>query len=149
VATLAGIARRRGVAGYVDEGANRWAAVHRADAARLARLAVESAPAGAVLHAVAEEGIAFRDLARALGDGLGVPARSVAAADAAAHFGPVAYFAARDAAAGGAQTRELLGWEPVGPSLLADLKQGHYFRQKSFGTTKIHPLGPRPSGRRP
>jgi nucleoside-diphosphate-sugar epimerase len=73
VATLVGIARQRGVAGYVGDGTNRWPAVHRSDAARLARLAVEAAPAGSVLHAVADEGVPFRDIAQAMGRHLGIP----------------------------------------------------------------------------
>src|SRR5208283_724460 len=83
MATLVGIARERGVAGYVGDGTNRWPAVHRYDAASLFRLAVEAAPAGSVLHAAADEGVAFRDIADAMGRHLGVPAASVAPGDAA------------------------------------------------------------------
>ena len=86
VATLVGIARKRGVAGYVGDGTNRWPAVHRSDAARLARLAVEAAPAGSVLHAVDDEGVPFREIARAIGRHLGLPTVSVAPADAVEHF---------------------------------------------------------------
>ena len=77
VATLVGIARQRGVAGYVGDGTNRWPAVHRSDAARLARLAVEAAPAGSVLHAVGDEGVPFREIAEAMGRHLGIPTASV------------------------------------------------------------------------
>jgi nucleoside-diphosphate-sugar epimerase len=128
VATIVGIARQRGVAGYVGDGANRWPAVHRSDAARLARLAVEAAPAGSVLHAVADEGIAFREIAQTIGRHLGVPAASVSPADAVEHFAHLNHFVAVDTPASAALTRKLLGWEPTGPSLLEDLEQDHYYR---------------------
>ena len=129
VATLVGIARQRGVAGYVGDGTNRWPAVHRSDAARLARLAVEAAPAGSVLHAVADEGVPFRELAGAMGRHLGVPLASVAPADAVEHFTHLGHFVGVDSPATAAVTRELLAWEPTGPSLLEDLEQDHYYRQ--------------------
>jgi nucleoside-diphosphate-sugar epimerase len=129
VATLVGIARQRGVAGYVGDGTNRWPAVHRSDAARLARLAVEAAPAGSVLHAVADEGVPFRDIAQAMGRHLGIPTASVAPADAGEHFAHLGHFVGLDSPATAAATRELLGWEPTGPSLLEDLEQDHYYRQ--------------------
>ena len=129
IATFVGIARQRGVAGYVGDGTNRWPAVHRSDAARLARLAVESAPAGSVLHAVGEEGVVFRRIAEAMGRGLGVPTGSVNAADALEHFSFLGLFAGLDSPASAAITRELLGWEPTGPSLLEDLEQDHYYRR--------------------
>ena len=129
VATLVDIARQRGVAGYVGDGTNRWPAVHRSDAARLARLAVEAAPAGSVLHAVADEGVPFREIAGAIGRHLGVPTASVAPADAAEHFAHLGHFVAVDSPATAAVTRELLAWEPTGPGLLDDLEQDHYYRQ--------------------
>jgi nucleoside-diphosphate-sugar epimerase len=129
VATLVDIARRRGVAGYVGDGTNRWPAVHRSDAARLARLSVEAAPAGSVLHAVADEGVPFREIAGAIGRHLGVPTASVAPADAAEHFAHLGHFVAVDSPAAAAVTRELLAWEPTGPSLLEDLEQDHYYRR--------------------
>ena len=92
MATLVGIARQRGVAGYVGDGTNRWPAVHRSDAARLARLAVEAAPAGSVLHAVGDEGVPFREIAEAMGRHLGIPTASVAPADAVEHFGHLGHF---------------------------------------------------------
>src|SRR5579863_5178783 len=116
VATLVGIARQRGVAGYVADGTNRWPAVHRSDAARLARLAVEAAPAGSVLHAVADEGVAFREIAEAMGRHLDIPTTSVAPSDAVEHFAHLGHFVALDSPATAAITRELLGWEPTGPS---------------------------------
>lgn len=128
VATLVGIARQKGTAGYVGDGANRWPAVHRSDAARLARLAVESAPAGSVLHAVGDEGVPFRDIAAAIGGRLGLPVESVAPADAAGHFSFLAHFVALDSPATAVTTRELLGWEPGRPTLLEDLGQDHYYR---------------------
>jgi nucleoside-diphosphate-sugar epimerase len=129
VATLVGIARQRGVAGYVGDGSNRWPAVHRSDAARLACLAVEAAPAGSVLHAIGDEGVAFRDIAQVMGRHLGVPVASVVPADAVVHFGSLSPFVALDSPATATTTRELLGWEPTGPSLLEDLEQDHYYRQ--------------------
>ena len=128
VATLVGIARQRGVAGYVGDGANRWPAVHRSDAARLARLAVESAPAGSVLHAVGDEGVPFSEIAEAMARHLGVPTASVAPADAAEHFAPLGHFIGLDSPASALITGNLLGWEPTGPSLLDDLDQDHYYR---------------------
>src|SRR5580704_2229551 len=129
VATLVGIGRQRGVAGYVGEGTNRWPAVHRSDAARLARLAVEAAPAGSVLHAIGDEGVPFRDIAEAMGRHLGLPTASVAPADAFEHFAPLGHFVALDSPATAVITRELLAWEPTGPSLLEDLEEDHYYRQ--------------------
>ncbi|MGO9857130.1 MAG: SDR family oxidoreductase [Acidimicrobiales bacterium] len=129
VATIVGIARQRGVAGYVGAGTNRWPAVHRSDAARLTRLAVEAAPAGSVLHAVGEEGVPFREIAQTMGRHLTIPPASVAPADAGEHFGPLGHFVALDSPATAAITRELLAWEPTGPSLLEDLEQDHYYRQ--------------------
>ena len=129
ISILVGIARQRGVAGYVGDGANRWPAVHRSDAARLARLAVESAPAGSVLHAVGDEGVAFREIAEAMGGQLGIPTASVTPADAPEHFSFLGHFVGMDSPASAAITRELLGWEPTGPGLLDDLKQDHYYRQ--------------------
>lgn len=129
IATLVGIARQRGVAGYVGDGTNRWPAVHRSDAARLARLAVEAAPAGSVLHAVGDEGVPFSRIAQAMGDHLGLATASVTPADAVDHFAPLGHFIAIDSPASAAVTRELLGWEPTGPSLLDDLGQDHYYRQ--------------------
>jgi nucleoside-diphosphate-sugar epimerase len=127
VATLVGMARQRGVSGFVGDGANRWPAVHRSDAARLARLAVEAAPAGSVLHAVADEGVPFREIAQAIGRHLGVPIDSVPPADAAEHFAHLGHFVALDSPATADVTRELLEWKPTGPSLLEDLDQDHYY----------------------
>ena len=126
VAVLAGIARAKGVAGYVGEGANRWPAIHRSDAARLVRLGLEKAPAGAVLHAVAEEGVPTRAIAEAIGRALDVPTASIAPDDVAAHFGWIGYFFSIDMPTSSAHTQELLGWTPTGPTLIADLEAGAY-----------------------
>jgi nucleoside-diphosphate-sugar epimerase len=119
------IARNKGVSGYVGDGQNRWNAVHRDDAARLFRLAVENAPAGSVLHAVGEEAIAVRDLATVIGEHLDVPVTSVPPEGAAEHFGWLGAFLAVDAPASSAITQELLGWRPTGPGLLEDVA-AHY-----------------------
>lgn len=128
IATLVDLARQRGAAGYVGEGTNRWPAVHRSDAARLTRLAAEAAPAGSVLHAVGDEGVPLRTIAEVMGRHLGLPTVSVAPAEAGEQFGPLGHFVALDSPATAATTREILGWEPTGPSLLDDLEAGHYFK---------------------
>jgi len=129
VAVLVAIAREKGVSGYIDEGANRWPAVHRLDAGRLVGLAVQNAPAGSVLHAVAEEGVPTRDIAEAIGRGLDVPVVSVPAGQAADHFSWLGGFFGADAPASNTLTRELLGWEPEHRGLIADLDAGHYFHR--------------------
>jgi len=126
VTVLAQVARGTGIAGFVGEGRNRWPAVHRDDAAALVRRAIESAPAGSVLHATAETGVATRDIAQALGDALHLPVRSVAQEQAAEHFGFLAGFFAADAPASSDETRRLLGWNPTGATLLEDIAAGHY-----------------------
>ncbi|WDM15946.1 SDR family oxidoreductase [Streptomyces lavenduligriseus] len=128
MAMLVATARAKGVSGYIGDGANRWPAVHRLDAARLFRLAAEKAPAGSVLHGAAEEGIALRDIAEVIGRRLGVPTVSVAPEDAVGHFTWMSHFLGVDAAASSTLTRDLVGWEPVHPGLLADLDQEHYFQ---------------------
>ena len=127
VPILIGIAREKGVSAYIADGANRWPAVHRRDAARLYRLALEQGAPGAHYHGVAEEGIPFREIAEAIGRGLGVPIASKTAEEAAAHFGWFARFAGLDCPSSSAQTRERLGWNPVERGLIADLEQGTYF----------------------
>jgi nucleoside-diphosphate-sugar epimerase len=127
MATLVGIARAKGVSGYIGDGANRWPAVHRLDSAHLFRLAVEKAPAGSTLHAAAEEGVPIRDVAEAIGRHLDVPVVSVAPEDAGEHFTWLGGFLGLDAPASSTLTRELLGWEPTQPGLIEDLDQGHYF----------------------
>jgi nucleoside-diphosphate-sugar epimerase len=129
MAIFVGVARQSGMSGYVGDGTNRWPAVHVSDAARLARLAVEAAPAGSVLHAAGEEGVPFRRIAEAIGRGLGLPTQSVDPANAIEHFGFLGLFAGLDSPASATITRELLGWEPTGPSLLEDLEKDYYYRE--------------------
>lgn len=124
---LIGFARQNGAAGYLGDGANRWPAVHTRDAARLYRLAVESAPAGTRLHAVADEGVPFADIAAAIGRGLDLPVKSVGPDDAAQMFGYLAGFVGVDNPTSSAATRALLDWEPTEPGLIEDLGQPHYF----------------------
>ena len=128
IATIIGIARQRGVSGYIADGSNRWPAVHVTDAARLARLALESAPGGSVLHAVGDEGVAFREIAQAIGTQLGLPTVSVPASAAVEHYAHLGHFISLDSPASAEVTRDLLDWAPTGPTLLDDLAQNHYFR---------------------
>jgi nucleoside-diphosphate-sugar epimerase len=128
IATLAGIARDKGVSGYIGDGANRWPAVHRLDAARLFRLALEQAPAGSVLHGAGEEGIPVRAIAEVIGRTLDLPVVAVAPVQADEHFGWLGRFLAADIPASSTLTQELLGWRPTGPGLLDDLEAGHYTR---------------------
>ncbi len=127
---LIAFARQHGVSTYVGDGSNRWPAVHTHDAARLYRLALESARAGTRLHAVGEEGIAFRRIAEAIGHGLDVPVRSVEQDQASEYVGYLAPFVALDNPTSAVRTRGLLGWEPTQPGLLDDLGHGHYFEGK-------------------
>jgi len=126
IAVIAAVARAKGVSGYPGDGANRWAAVHRSDAARMVALGLEKAPAGARLHAVAEDGIATRDIAEAIGRALGLPVTSIDPDDVQDHFGWIATFFSMDLAATSTATRELLGWAPAGPTLIEDLDAGAY-----------------------
>ncbi len=126
ISLLIALARRTGVSAYLGEGRNRWSAAHVSDVARLYRLAVERGEPGARYNAVAEEGIATRAIAEAVGRGLGIPAVSVPAEQAADHFGWLAIFAGIDLAASSAWTRERLGWHPAGPGLIADLEAMDY-----------------------
>ncbi|MGW6093042.1 SDR family oxidoreductase [Streptomyces sp. NPDC055157] len=127
LATVVAIAREKGVSGYIRDGANRWPAVHRSDAAHLFRLALESAPAGSTLHAVADEGVPIRTVAEAIGRHLGLPGASVSPDDAPGHFSWLAGFLGMDSPASSAHTRELLGWQPTQSGLIDDLDKGHYF----------------------
>ena len=126
VATLAQVARERGVSAYVGDGSNVWPAVHRLDAARLVRLSLDRAPAGAAVHAVAEEGVPTREIAEALGRVMELPVESVPAERAAEHFGWIGRFFTLDAPVTSSRTRELLGWEPTHPTLLEDIESGYY-----------------------
>ncbi|WP_238007144.1 SDR family oxidoreductase [Dactylosporangium sp. AC04546] len=126
-ATAIGFARHKGAAAYVGDGSNRWPAVHRDDAARLFRLAVESAPAGSVLHAVGDEGVPIRAVAEAFAAHLRIPAVSVTAEQAGDYVGWLGGFWGIDGPASARITRDLLGWQPTQPGLIADLELGHYF----------------------
>jgi nucleoside-diphosphate-sugar epimerase len=123
---LVDIARERGVSGYIGDGANRWNAVHRLDAAVLFRLALEQVPAGTNLHAVAEESVPARAIAEAIGRQLQLPVASIPPDAAAAHFGWIGRFFAIDAPASSALTRARLGWTPTHPTLIEDLDAGYY-----------------------
>jgi nucleoside-diphosphate-sugar epimerase len=129
VPVLIDIARTKGVSAYIGDGSNRWPAVHRLDAARLYRLALEQGPAGSVFHAVADEGVPTREIAEVIGRHLNVPAVSIAPEDAGEHFGWIGAFFAVDAPASSALTQERLGWQPTHPGLIADLEEGHNFTQ--------------------
>jgi nucleoside-diphosphate-sugar epimerase len=121
-------ARAKGVSAYVEEGLNRSPAIHRRDAARVYRLAVERGAVGGPYHAVADEGVPVREIAAVIGRRLGVPVASLTRADAGAHFGWFAPFASFDTPASSARTRARLGWAPQEPGLIADLDQPGYFR---------------------
>jgi nucleoside-diphosphate-sugar epimerase len=121
---LIAAARARGVSGYSGDGSSRWPAVHVQDAASLYRLAIEQAPAGAVLNAVGDEGVPVRAIAEAIGAHLSLPARSLPAAE---YGGMLGHLLSTDMPASSAITRELLGWKPTHPGLLEDIGQGHYF----------------------
>jgi nucleoside-diphosphate-sugar epimerase len=128
VPLLIGLAREKGVSAYIGDGLNRWPAVHRLDAAHLYRLALEKNAARACYHAVGEQGVAFRKIAEVIGKRLNVPVVSKSAAEAAAHFGWFAHFAAIDVPASSARTQQLLGWNPQHSELLPDLDRETYFK---------------------
>ncbi|MGC4754742.1 SDR family oxidoreductase [Micromonospora trifolii] len=128
ITAIIAAARQNGYAAYVGEGTNRWPAVHTLDAAELYRLALEKAPAGARLHAAADEGVSFRQIATTIGRNLDIPVRSISPDEADNFFGFLGSFAQMDNPTSSALTRELLGWAPAHPGLLADLDEGHYFR---------------------
>ena len=123
VPMLIGLAREKGVSAYVGEGQNHWSAVHRLDAARLYRLGLERGAKGERYHAVAEQSVALKTIAEAIGKGLGLPVES----RPAEHFGWFAMFASMDAATSSAWTRETLGWAPTGPDLVEDMETAGYF----------------------
>lgn len=117
------VAREKGACAYVGDGHNRWPAAHLVDVARLYRLALEKAKRGAIYHAVTEEGISHRDMAEAIGRRLKLPVESITAEQAQSHFGWLAPFVLHDMPARSEQTREMLGWRPTGPGLIADLER--------------------------
>ena len=126
ITPLIEIARQKGVSAYVGDGGSRWPAAHVSDVARLYCLVVEQGRAGERFHAVAEEGVPVRDIAVAIGQGLGVPTVSLSVEQAAEHFGWMGMFAGMDSPASSAWTRERLGWRPEGPGLIADLQRMDY-----------------------
>jgi nucleoside-diphosphate-sugar epimerase len=129
VPILIGMAREKGISVYKEEGQNRWPAVHRLDAAKLYRLALEKTPMGTTrYHAAAEEGIAFREIAEAIGKGLNIPTVSKSPEQAAEHFSWFTHFAAMDCAASCQQTKEMLGWQPAQRGLIEDIEKGDYLK---------------------
>lgn len=127
IPTLIAIARAKGVSAYPGDGSNRWPAVHHLDAARLFRLALEKAPAGACLHGVGDQGVTSREIAEAIGRQLNLPVVSVPTEQVGEHFGWLGTFFSLDIPASSALTQERFGWQPNQPGLLADLAQDHYF----------------------
>ncbi|MGY2896703.1 SDR family oxidoreductase [Deinococcus sp. UYEF24] len=125
VHAIIGIARQSGVSGYIGNGNNHWPAVHVRDAARLFRLAVEKAPAGSVLHGVAEQGVRIKDVAEVIGRHLNLPVQPIPAE----HFGWLGGFIGADSQASNRLTRELVDWQPTHAGLIADLDEGHYFQK--------------------
>ncbi|NRT72098.1 SDR family oxidoreductase [Clostridium beijerinckii] len=117
------IAHEKGISAYVGDGLNRWPAIHRLDAAKLFRMALESATAGSCLHAVGEESIPFIDIAEAIGSRLNLPVKSISKEDIDKHFGWLAQFAITDNPTSNALTQKWLGWKPEGPTLIADLER--------------------------
>ena len=123
VPLLIRMAREKGVSAYIDDGANAWAGVHRLDAARVYRLALEQGVTQQAYHAVADESVPFKEIAKVIGRRLGLPVEP----RPAEHFGWFAHFAGTNMSASAEQTRRLLGWKPEGPDLLADLDQPGYY----------------------
>ncbi|HEY1991910.1 MAG TPA: SDR family oxidoreductase [Gammaproteobacteria bacterium] len=128
VPMLIAAAREKAVSAYVGEGNNRWPAVHRLDAAKAYRLALEKNAAFARYHATADEGVPFKAIAAVIGRRLGIPVVSKTTEEAAAHFGWFAHFASMDAPASSRKTRDALGWKPTQPGLIADVDNPYYFK---------------------
>lgn len=127
ISVVANLAKQHGEAAYVGDGSNRWAAVHRLDAAVLYRLVLELKPTQKVFHVVAEEGIPFKEIVTIIGKGLQLPVVSKTGDDVQAYFGWFAYFAAMGCQTTGEKTRQVLNWRPTGPNLFHDLEAGYYF----------------------
>jgi len=127
VPALINVARRTGVSAYAGDGSIRWSAVHRLDASRLYRLALEDAPAGSILHAIGEEGVFVREIAARIGQRLGLPVIGKSAEEASGHFGWLEHFVSRNIQASSRLTRQRFGWKPEHAELLRDLAGDHYF----------------------
>ena len=127
VPILINLAREKGVSAYAGDGSNRWPAVHRNDAARVYRLALERGAVDGPYHAIAEEGVPFKAIAETIGRHLGIPVQALSPEEAQAHFGWFAMFAGMDVPASSARTREILGWQPGGATLLQDMNDAGYF----------------------
>jgi len=134
VPALIGIARTKGVSAYIEDGQNRWPAVHRFDAASLYRRALEEGTAGVRYHGIADEGVPTREIAEVIGRRLNLPVVSKSREEAADHFGFLGFFFGVDCPASSVQTQERLGWRPAQPGLLADLDQPHYFETETART---------------
>ena len=128
VPMLASLARGKGISAYVGDGENLWPSVHRLDAARVYRLALEQGAQGGPFHAVADEGVPFRQIAEAIGEQLGMPTKSISPEEAAGHFDPLAVWVAGNGPASSARTRARLGWEPKEPGLIRDISRPEYLR---------------------
>ncbi len=135
VPQLGGLARAKGVSAYVGDGENLWPSVHRLDAARVFRLALERKAEGGPFHAVAEQGVPYREIAEAIGRTLNLPVVSVSQEQATNHFGMMAMFIGGNGPASSERTRERLGWTPEQPSLLEDISQPEYFASGVVGVS--------------
>jgi len=130
---LAALAREKGISAYVGDGQNLWPSVHRLDAARVFRLALEKGARGKAFHAVADEGVSYKEIAEAIGRQLGVPAKSLTPEQANVHFGAVATWVSGNGPASSEQTRTILGWEPKQVGIVADIERPDYSNSKTTG----------------